>query len=175
MVAVNLQKMFKKYWLLVSVGAAYLAIYYFDPNGSQRAFAAAVSIFFDVLPIIVVVFIFVGLIQVWVRQEMVMKFLGGESGVKGLFLASAFGTFLVGPLYVVFPLLKSLLQKGARLAIIVAILAAWAIKIPMIPLEIKFLGWRFALARSVLVFLSAPVIGLSVEKIVGAVPFAGKS
>jgi hypothetical protein len=54
-------------------------------------------------------------------------------------------------------------QQGARWAVVVIVLAAYAVKLPMIPLEVGFLGWPFSLGRSVLTLIFAIPTGLLVE------------
>jgi uncharacterized membrane protein YraQ (UPF0718 family) len=65
--------------------------------------------------------------------------------------------------YVIFPLMKAVREHGARWAVIGAVLAAWAVKVPMIPMEIGMLGWRFSVSRIVLVAVAAIPIGYLLE------------
>ena len=104
----------------------------------------------------------------WVNDEFIMKHLGDQSGVKGLALGAGLGTVLHGPLIGVFPLLQALLAKGAKLGVVVAIVSTWAMKVPMIPLEIKLFGWMFTLLRSGLLFVSAFVMAPLMEWALGA-------
>jgi hypothetical protein len=48
---------------------------------------------------------------------------------------------------------KALREKGARLAACIAFISAWSGKAPLLPLEIEFLGLRFAILR---IFLTVP-------------------
>lgn len=127
---------------------------------TQQASVAAVAT-------LLTVFVFVGLFQVWINDEFIMKHLGDESGIKGLALGAGLGTILHGPLIGVFPLLQALLAKGAKLGVVVAIVSTWAIKLPMIPLEIKLFGWKFALLRNGLLFVSAFVMAPLMEWALG--------
>lgn len=101
------------------------------------------------------------------NKKAVAERLGEGSGFGTLVLAALFGTVLVGPVYVVFPLLKAVREHGARWAVIGAVLTAWAVKIPMVPLEIGMLGVRFSVTRIVLVALAAIPIGYLLEWITG--------
>ena len=127
----------------------------------------SVQTFVDLIATLVTVFVFVGLFQVWINDEFIMKHLGEESGIKGLALGAGLGTVLHGPLIGVFPLLRALLAKGAKLGVVVAIVSTWAIKLPMIPLEIRLFGWKFALMRNGLLFASAFVMAPLMELALG--------
>jgi uncharacterized membrane protein YraQ (UPF0718 family) len=70
-----------------------------------------------------------------------------------------------GSLFTILPLVQTLLEKGARIAVAGAFITAWAGKLPLLPLEIHFLGWKFALVRLGLLVPSAVIIGLSLEKV----------
>jgi uncharacterized membrane protein YraQ (UPF0718 family) len=65
-----------------------------------------------------------------------------------------------GSLFVIFPLAKTLREKGGSLACILAFLTAWGGKAPLLPLEIHFLGLKFAVIRLVLIIPTALFTGL---------------
>ena len=162
----------KKNWLVWGVVLAYAALAVFRPGTAARAGVVGTRTFVELLPTLVTVFAFVGLFQVWVSDEFIMKHLGETSGVRGLALGAGLGTVIHGPLVGVFPLLKALLAKGARVGVVVAIVSTWAIKLPMIPLEVRLFGWRFTLLREGLLFVSAfmmaPLMELALGKDWGA-------
>ncbi|AMV73833.1 hypothetical protein JCM30471_22530 [Desulfuromonas carbonis] len=150
-------------WLPMTVGILYLWALTVDPARTWQALRVSAALFASVAMIIVAVFGLAGLIQVWLDRERVARLLGREGGIRALLLAALFGTLLIGPSYVIFPLLKTVREQGARWAVLGIVLAAWAVKIPMLPLEMEFLGWRFSLARSLLTLLFAFPIGLLLE------------
>ncbi|MHB9149216.1 MAG: permease [Thermoleophilia bacterium] len=149
--------------LLVVVVGLYLWAFVADSQGAVRALASGGRVFMSVVLIIVSVFGILGLFQVWVDKKKVAAHLGERAGLGTVVLGAAFGTVLVGPVYVIFPLLFAIRAHGARWAVVTAVLTAWAVKIPMVPLEVQFLGWRFSLARTVLTFVGAIIMGFLVE------------
>lgn len=156
-----------KYWLLMVTAAAYAMLAIVSFSEAERALSIGVSTFASVAVILVTVFVSMGLFQVWVRDEFILKHLGEKSGIRGMLIGAALGTAMVGPLVEIFPLLKMLLIKGARLGVVVAIVSTWAIKLPMIPLELSFFGWKFTLLRQALLFASAFVMAPVIELLVG--------
>ncbi|MGQ9546354.1 MAG: permease [Dehalococcoidia bacterium] len=120
----------------------------------------AYGAFMKAIEIIIAVFIIIGLIQAWVGQQTLSRLLGKEAGWKGLALASTVPIFIGGSLFTIFPLLKTLRDKGASIACVMAFVAAWAGKAPLLPLEIEFLGWKFAVLRICLIIPFAVVLGL---------------
>lgn len=134
-----------------------------SPERAVKALQVGFESFVGVLPIITAVFAALGLFNVWVDKKKVADALGEKSGFWSIVLASLAGTILVGPVYVIFPLMQAVRAHGARWAVIGAVLAAWAVKIPMVPMEIGMLGLRFSAARIVFVALAAIPIGLLLE------------
>jgi len=119
--------------------------------------------FYEVLDIVVAVSIFIGLFQVWVKPPTIVKWLGKGSGLKGFILVCTFPILMGGSLFTVFPLLKTLKDKGARTGAIASFITAWGGKAPLLPLETKFLGWPFALVRLSFTILFAFVMGILMD------------
>lgn len=137
------------------------------PDKALQALAVGWRTLLGILPIIAAVFAALGLFNVWVDKKKIASRLGKGGGIKAVAIASLAGTILVGPVYVIFPLLKAVREHGARWAVVGAVLAAWAVKVPMVPMEIGMLGLRFSVARIVLVALAAIPIGYLLEWIMG--------
>lgn len=98
-----------------------------------------------ILPAVLVI---MGLFMVWVNRSVVIKYLGEGSGIKGMVISILLGTLPTGPLYVGFPMAAALLKKGARVANVLAFLCSWAaLSIPAELMELRFMGWKFMLAR----------------------------
>lgn len=157
----------KANWLVWAVALAYVAVALTRPAAAASGGVRGLQTFGELAATLVSVFIIVGLFQVWVREELIIKHLGESSGFKGLALGAGIGTIIHGPLVGVFPLLKALLTKGARAGVVVAIVSTWAIKLPMIPLELRLFGWKFTLLREGLLFVSAFIMAPLMEAILG--------
>ena len=102
-----------------------------------------------------VMFILVGLFDVWVSKERVQKHIGKASGIKGVMLVLLLAFLQAGPMYAAFPVAYILWKKGTSSSNIFIYLSAASIaKIPMLTFEIGFLGIKFSLLR---ILISIPV------------------
>ena len=162
-----LVKWSKQNWLLYVVLAAYAALAVTHGPEALDAATRGLTTFANLFATLVGVFALIGLVRVWVTDAFIMKHLGENSGWRGLAIGAGLGTVMVGPLVGVFPLYESLLAKGARPAVIVAMVSTWAIKIAMIPLELSIFGWQFTLVRNGLLFCAAFVMAPLMELIIG--------
>jgi uncharacterized membrane protein YraQ (UPF0718 family) len=163
----RLTKWSKANWLVWAVALAYLAVAITRPSSAGKGALLGLQTFGELAATLVTVFVIVGLFQVWVTDELVMKHLGESSGLRGLAIGAGLGTVIHGPLVGVFPLLDALLAKGARTGVVVAIVSTWAIKLPMIPLELRLFGWKFTVLREGLLFVSAFIMASLMELAVG--------
>jgi len=125
----------------------------------------AYGAFIKVIEIIIAVFIIIGLIHVWVSPQKLSKILGKEAGWKGLAIALTIPIFIGGSLFTMFPLMKMLREKGASVAAVLAFIAAWGGKGPLLPLEVELLGAKFAILRLILIIPFAIFIGIIGELI----------
>lgn len=152
-------------WLVSMTLILYLWAGWASPERASQALKTGGSILISVIILIAAVMGLVGLVQVWISRDAVARLLGDDSGPKALIIAVVCGTLLIGPPYIIFPLLMTIRQQGARWAVVTIVLAAYAVKLPMIPLEVGFLGWPFSLGRSCLTLLFAIPTGLIVERL----------
>jgi len=100
------------------------------------------------LQIIPPIFILLGLFDVWVPRELIIRLMGPGSGIRGGLLGFFLGSAAAGPLYGAFPIVSVLMKKGASFSNILIFIGAWSTtKIPMFLFEMNALGYRFALSR----------------------------
>lgn len=156
-------------WLVFALCAgvfASLTVLY-PPQGIASA-RAAWRYSLEMIQIMPAVLVLMGLFSVWVSKEAVVRYLGQGSGIKGTTIALLFGTLPTGPLYVAFPLARTLLDKGASVRNVVVFLSAWAcIKIPQELVEIEFLGLEFAALRLGWTVVFVALMGWTIETILG--------
>lgn len=136
-------------WILLFILApAALALSLAFPDQGTKVGRVSWDFFIEMLSILPAVLALMGLFAVWVSRETVVRYLGEGSGMGGLLLSMLLGALPTGPLYIAFPMGAMLLEKGARVANVMAFLSAWAcIKLPQELVEFQFMGWRFALTR----------------------------
>ncbi|QOR34183.1 permease [Clostridium sp. 'deep sea'] len=113
----------------------------------------------SMLKILPCAFILIGLFEVWVKREAIEKHFGESSGFKGYLWAILLSSTTVGGAYVAFPIAHSLLNKGAKLSVVLTYVGAAAIaRIPMTIFESTYLGLKFSIIR---LAVSLPLVVLS--------------
>lgn len=117
------------------------------------------SQFLDVAIQLLLGLIIAASISVLLPKDKVARWLGQESGFRGLLIATALGALMPGAPLAVFPIVAALSQAGARNGTLVAFLASWAaLSVSRLFVwEIPLLGLDFGLLR-MLVGLPLPFL-----------------
>jgi uncharacterized protein len=122
----------------------------------------------QILPLLIFAFIVAGMIQVLLPQESVARWVGGESGMRGIFIGSFAGALAPGGPYVSMPIAASLAGTGASVGTVVAFLTGWSLwSLNRIPMEVGILGWRLTIARAVSTLIFPPLAGMIAQMIFG--------
>ena len=125
--------------------------------GSKLALEMTVS----VLPLLFCAFLVAGMVQVLLPQELVAKWIGAESGLRGILIGTVAGALAPGGPYVSLPIAAGLIPAGAGVGTIVAFLTGWSLwAIGRLPMEVGILGWRFTLIRLASSLTFPPLAGL---------------
>lgn len=137
-----------------------------DRQKTRDALKATFKIFYVVLPVLIFVFVLMGLIQVYIPKEMIVSVLGQKAGPLGILFSEVMGSIALFLPPAVFPFGGYLLQNGASYGAIAGfVFTAILIGITTLPLEIKLLGLRFTAARNLFTFVLAFFISLLMEAI----------
>ena len=72
------------------------------------------NLFLEMLLIVPPIFILIGLIDIWIDRELMIKLMGNNSGALGILIAFILGSMAAGPLFIAFPIAVLMLKKGAK-------------------------------------------------------------
>ena len=146
-------------FLLFSAGSF---IYGFEPG--KTIYESFWGSFIEMIVFIPFLFIIVGLFDVWFPKEKIEKHVGKNSGIKGILTVIVLAMLQAGPLYGAFPVAYILYKKGAGIRNIFIYLGAFSsLKIPMLGIEIGYLGLNFTLARTLVALPLFIAIGYFME------------
>ena len=145
----NILRRNRRYLWLLGYLAASLASFAFGFEPGKEVFGNFTQFFIEMVTFIPFLFILVGLFDVWFPKEQIERHIGPESGIKGILVVILLAMLQAGPLYGAFPVAYILYRKGASIKNIFIYLGAFSsLKIPMLGMEIGYLGISFTLART---------------------------
>ncbi len=159
-----MKKYLKRYAAVIVVSLAFLVFVLLFPLWREKAIDSIVYQSKTMLLVIPPIFILLGLLDVWVPREKMIRYMGPDSGIKGPILAFLLGSFAAGPLYGAFPFAAVLMKKGASFTNILVFIGAWSTtKIPMLLFEVSALGARFAFARLAIDIVGIVIIAWAIK------------
>lgn len=141
-------KLIKRYRFFLLTLPALAILYLFNVELGKEATNIITLSIKEMALIMPPVFILLGLLDVWIPKETIIKYMGEDSGFKGIILSFALGAVGAGPLYAAFPVALVLIKKGVKFDNILIFVGAWStMKIPLLLLEISSFGKTFAFTR----------------------------
>lgn len=141
-------KLIKRYRFFVVTLVVFFIVFMINQEIGKKAVEVTRYSLMEMLLVIPPIFILLGLLDVWVPRETMIKFMGDKSGVKGIILSFLIGSAAAGPLYGAFPVAAVFMKKGVKFTNVLIFIGAWSTtKIPMFLFELSSLGASFALTR----------------------------
>lgn len=136
---------YRFFFILAVINAAVLI---FWPVVGKKALGLTWENMLEMLSVIPPIFILLGLLDVWVSRDTMIRLMGEKSGWIGVLLAFFMGSAAAGPLYAAFPVAGVLMRKGSRLFNVFIFIGAWSTtKIPMLLFEASSMGGVFMATR----------------------------
>lgn len=162
-----MKKWLKRYLVFLIVFVAMILLTLFHRKLGLNAFRITANSVKEMLLVIPPIFILLGLLDIWVPKETMVKYMGEGSGLKGVLLSIFIGSAAAGPLYGAFPVAAVFMKKGVKFMNILIFIGAWSTtKIPMLLFEIAALGNKFAITRLLIDIPGIIIITFIISKLV---------
>jgi uncharacterized membrane protein YraQ (UPF0718 family) len=147
--------------IMAILATVLLAIGYSRGEGQHiQGLNSGLKMIVEILPLLLFAFVVAGMIQVLLPQELLSRWIGQESGLKGILIGTLAGGLTPGGPYVSLPVVAGLLKAGAGVGTLVAFLTAWSLwAVARLPMEIGILGWKFTFIRLACTFFFPPIAG----------------
>jgi len=149
---------------LIIILLIYLLLFIFR----QDLFSLVINFFYNILlkiiPIFILVFILMSLTNYFITPKFVTKHLK-EKGIKKWFFIIIGGILSTGPIYMWYPLLADLKNKGLNYGLIACFLYNRAIKIPLLPIAIFYFGLKYILILSFVMVIVSIIQGILINKL----------
>ena len=102
--------------MLVLAVAVIVLAYLKDPGLPAEGFKDGLKLFVKVVPVLLLAFIAAGIISKVLPREFISRWLGEESGMRGLAIATLAGILTPGGPLIQFPIVAALLKSGVAVA-----------------------------------------------------------
>lgn len=161
--------------IMAALAAIMLFIAFLKGDGSHiTGLAISWKLILMTMPLIVFALVLAGMVQVLLPQDLISRWVGVESGLRGIFVGTVAGAVTPGGPYVSLPVVAGLLQAGASSGTMVAFLTSWSLwAVARLPMEFGILGWRFTVIRLISVLIFPPIAGILASVVSRLFPWSG--
>lgn len=154
-----------KYWYLLIAIILVLLVQLLCPQIGWKLLIFTGSSFCSFLLIIIPIFICIGLLDVWIERETLVRIMGEKSGATGALVAYLLGLVTAVPLYALLPVAGILLKKGSKLSnVLIFLCSCTSIRIPLLLFLASYLGLKYALVTFILNTVVVSIIAFTIEK-----------
>lgn len=161
-----MKKIIKKYRLFfVVIVVNFFASFYYPRVGKEILVFTGKNVI-NFLFMLTPIFICIGLLDVWVERETMIKIMGEKSGIQGVLVAFLLGVVTAVPLYALLPVSGMMLKKGCKIAnVLIFICSCASIRIPLLLFEVSSMGWKFTIIRFIVNIFVVIIIAFMIEKV----------
>jgi len=155
-------------WIMLVLSCSLtLTAFFKGPHLPLQGLKNGGNLLLSILPTLLLAFIAAGMISIVLPRELLTKWLGEESGLRGLVIASLAGSVTPGGPFVQFPIVATLLESGAGVAPLMAYISAWSLLgvNRFLVYEIPLLGWKLSMSRMAASLIFPVIIGLMARMI----------
>ncbi len=163
MIRTLIHNMEGKWWLLIFVACLYGGLAIINMTLFQESITFFWQTFTQILPTVIIVFGLMFIFNIFVTTDMLVVHLGHSKKIRGWVIAIVSGIISSGPIYMWFPLLSDLKEKGVRDSFLAAFLYSRSIKVPLLPMMIYYFGFAFTVVISVYIIIFSVINGLVVR------------
>jgi uncharacterized membrane protein YraQ (UPF0718 family) len=150
----------------LAVLAMYAALLFFDPEKAMAGLRNAGNALSSMLFSLALVFVFMLIMNIFLKPAWVTKFLGKDVGIKGVIFSITAGIISTGPIYAWYPLLKELKEKGAGNHMIAIFLHNRSVKPFLLPVMISCFGFTYVVILVTMTIIASLAVGYALSRIV---------
>ncbi len=155
-----------KQWIFVLIVLLiYAGVYLFFPGKALPVWHSFMKIIRQISPILVLVYLIMLWSNYFVDNRRLKKYMSEESGSKAMLVSILAGIISVGPIYIWYPLLKDMQQKGVKDKYLAVFLYNRGIKLQWLPVLLLYFGWKYVLVLLAVMMLISVFQGIITEKI----------
>lgn len=132
-----------------------------DRNKTILGIKKGLVMFLNILPTIFNVLLLVSIFLFLIPNEIIIKWLGKDSGILGIGISAMLGSVALIPAFIAYPLASLLLKSGVSYQVTaIFITTLMMVGVLTLPIEVKCFGWRVSILRNLMSFIGAIIVGL---------------
>jgi len=163
------EKSYSGWYFLLTVIVIYIFVGIFKIGAIFPSLEFSLKIIMNIIPVFILVFVIMTATNYFISPKIVSNYLSKSSGMKRWLIAIIGGILSTGPIYMWYPMLKELKNKGVGYGFLATFLYNRAIKPPLIPVIIYYFGLKFTLILMLVMIIMSVFEGIIFEKMEGVI------
>jgi uncharacterized membrane protein YraQ (UPF0718 family) len=146
--------------IAVAVGVSAVVVYWRDGQARfLEILFSDLSLFVDILPKVLAACLIAAFVAVLMPRETVLRWVGAESGLVGILIATLAGTICPGGPITIFPIAAAFVAIGADTGAAIAFITSWTLLgyARILVWELPFFGGEFVIWRTI-ISLPLPIV-----------------
>jgi len=158
------EKSMAGWYFLGIVVIIYLVLYFVSIDFLTQSLNKFVNIIFKIIPFLFLAFLLMFIINYFVTPKWLARHLTKKNKVKKWLIAIISGVISTGPIYMWYPMLSDLKDKGLDNGVIATFLYARAVKPALIPLMIFYFGINYTILFTLAILVFSFIQGIIINK-----------
>lgn len=161
------KQMHASWYFLIAVVLLYIIVACIDISIISSSLKFFLSLVFRIAPIFIIILVLMVITNYLITPKLVTKYFRAPGIKKWLFVVVA-GILSTGPIYMWYPLLADLREKGVHNGFLATFLYSRAIKIWLLPVVIFYFSLKYVLVLTIVMIVFSLVQGIAVNNILRA-------
>ena len=149
---------------LIIVLIIYFVLFFINFELFETSLIFFLGILKKIIPIFALVFVLMSITNYFVTPQFILKHMK-RKGIKKWVFVVVGGILSTGAVYMWYPLLADLKDKGLSLGLIATFLYNRAIKIPLLPLMIFYFSLKYVLVLTLIMIFISVIQGITINKL----------
>jgi uncharacterized membrane protein YraQ (UPF0718 family) len=157
-------------WCFLSeVFLLYFLIFFVDRSLFANSAGFFFAIIMRIVPIFILVFILMTIANLFITPRVIVKYFR-KRGIEKWFFVIGAGILSTGPIYLWYPLLAELREKGISYGFLATFLYNRAIKVPLLPVALFYFGLKYVIVLTLMMIFFSVIQGMLINKLVPTDP-----
>ena len=143
----------------------YLILAILKPGLFYSCLFFSLRLFVRLIPIFALVFLLMTLANYFITKKFITRHFQSP-GIKKWLFAIVGGILSTGPIYIWYPLLRDLKEKGLGSGYLATFLYNRAIKVPLLPVAILYFGLKYIIVLTALMVIVSVIQGILINRAV---------
>ena len=153
------------WYFLLAVICLYLLAAVLDPKKTVSAVGMFVDVSRSILPALILMFVFMTLMNYHVNAKTLAATMGRNAGLRKWVITIVAGIISSGPIYIWYPVLGDLHEKGVGYGMIATFLYNRSVKIPFLPILASYFGLTYVICLITVTVGISVIQGLLIDRL----------